>query len=365
MTLSRSSHPNRQISPSAAPAEAEITQARKADHLRVCLEDDVQFRQTTGLERYRFIHCCLPELDRREIDLRTNFLGKTLGAPLLISSMTGGTELAQTINYRLAEAAQEYGLAMGVGSQRVSIEKPEVRSSFAVRSVAPDILLFANLGAVQLNYGYGIEECQKAIDWLEADALILHLNPLQEAVQTKGDTNFHGLLDKIAQLCAKLPVPVIAKEVGNGISAAMAKRLLEAGVGAIDVAGAGGTSWAKVESGRAKDPLQRRLGETFANWGIPTADCILAVRSIAPTLPLIASGGLRHGLDVAKTIALGADLGGLALPFLQAAADSETALQELVTALKAELTTVLFCTGTRTIADLKTSAVLEKVLETV
>ncbi|NEP53619.1 MAG: type 2 isopentenyl-diphosphate Delta-isomerase, partial [Moorea sp. SIO3C2] len=225
------------------------TQQRKADHIRICLDEDVQFRaNTNGLERYRFTHCCLPELNRSEIDISTTFLGKSLGAPLLISSMTGGTEQAKTINFRLAEVAQHYKLAMGIGSQRVAVEKPEVGHTFAVRSIAPDILLFANIGAVQLNYSYGLEECQKVVDLLTADALILHINPLQECIQANGDTNFKGLLDKINGLCSKLTVPVIAKEVGNGISAAMAQKLLEAGVTAIDVAGAGGTSWAKVES---------------------------------------------------------------------------------------------------------------------
>lgn len=335
------------------------TQNRKADHLRVCLEEDVQCREvTSGLEKYRFTHCCLPELDRAEIDLSTTFLNKKLNAPILISSMTGGTELAKTINYRLAAIAQEHRLAMGVGSQRVAIEKPEVSETFAIRAIAPDALLFANLGAVQLNYRYGMEECIRAVELLEADALILHLNPLQECVQTKGDTNFRGLLDKIAQLCEKLPVPVIAKEVGNGISATMAQKLIAIGVSAIDVAGAGGTSWAKVESGRAQDAKQRRLGATFADWGIPTADCITQVRAVAPTIPLIASGGLRNGLDIAKAIALGADLAGLAMPFLQAANDSEAALESLVEILQAEITTVLFCTGNATLAQLRYSGVL-------
>lgn len=336
------------------------TQNRKADHLRVCLEESVQFQQTTGLERYRFTHCCLPELDWHEVDISTIFLGKQLGAPLLISSMTGGTEFAGIINQRLAKVAQKYKLAMGVGSQRVAVENPEVGETFAVRSLAPDILLFANLGAVQLNYQYGLDQCLRAIDLLQADALILHLNPLQESVQTKGDKNFRGLLDKIAVLCSKLPVPVIAKEVGNGISATMAQKLIAAGVAAIDVAGAGGTSWAKVESERAKDAMQRRLGETFTDWGIPTAECIANVRAIAPEIPLIASGGLRNGLDVAKAIALGADIAGLALPFLQAAADSEAALDALAEVLVAEITTVLFCTGNRTLSDLKHSGALQK-----
>ena len=282
------------------------TQTRKADHLRICLDETVQCRQvTTGLERYRFTHCCLPEIDRCDIDLATTFLGRSLGAPLLISSMTGGTDHAKTINLRLANVAQHYRLAMGVGSQRVAVEHPNVAATFAVRTVAPDIPLFANLGAVQLNYRYGVDECRRVVDALEADALILHLNPLQECVQTSGDTNFRGLLGKIATLCETLSVPVIAKEVGNGISATMASKLIEAGVAAIDVAGAGGTSWALVESERATDARQRRLGQTFADWGLPTAECLTEVRAIAPHIPLIASGGLRDGLEAAKAIALG------------------------------------------------------------
>ena len=338
------------------------TQTRKADHLRICLEEDVQFRRlTNGLEKYRFTHACLPELNLEQVDLSTTFLGKKLAAPLLISSMTGGTEEAKLINYRLAEAAQTYGLAMGVGSQRVAVENPDVAHTFAIRNVAPDALLFANLGAVQLNYTYGLEQCLRVVDILEADALILHLNPLQECIQPKGDTNFNGLLDKIQSLCEKIAVPIIAKEVGNGISVAMAEKLLAAGVKAIDVAGAGGTSWAKVEGERAETNLQRRLGNTFADWGIPTAECIVQIRSQYPHIPLIASGGLRNGLEVAKTVALGADLAGLAFPFLQAASDSPSALDELVQILMAEIRTVLFCTGNSNLVELKRSNVLEKI----
>ncbi|TAF32576.1 MAG: type 2 isopentenyl-diphosphate Delta-isomerase, partial [Oscillatoriales cyanobacterium] len=192
-------------------------ETRKADHLRLCIEEDVQFHETTsGFEHYRFAHCCLPELDRTEIDLTSTFLGKKLAAPLLISSMTGGTELAKLVNYRLAEVAETYQLAMGVGSGRVILENPDVIPSFAVRSIAPTIPLFANIGAVQLNYGYGIDQCRKLVDILEADALILHINPLQECIQPRGDTNFRTLLEKISHLAAQLPVPIIAKEVGNG-----------------------------------------------------------------------------------------------------------------------------------------------------
>ena len=337
------------------------TQTRKADHLRICLEDDVQFeRRTHGLDRYRFDHSCLPELNFQEIDLGTKFLGKNLTAPLLISSMTGGTEKAKLINSRLAIAAQKHGLAMGVGSQRIAVENPQVAHTFAMRSLAPDALLLANLGAVQLNYTYGLEQCLRVVDILQADALILHLNPLQECIQPRGDRNFKGLLVKIEQLCRQLDVPVIAKEVGNGISVGMATKLIEAGVRAIDVAGAGGTSWAKVEGARAENDLQRRLGQTFADWGIPTAECITQIRQKYSDLPLIASGGLRNGLEVAKAIALGADLGGLAFPFLQAASESEAAIDELVELLIAELKTVLFCTGNANLSDLKRSTALIK-----
>ena len=338
------------------------TQTRKADHLRICLEEDVQFRRlTNGLEKYRFTHACLPEINLDRVDLTTTFLGKKLAAPLLISSMTGGTERAKLINYRLAEAAQTYNLAMGVGSQRIAVENPDVAHTFAIRNIAPDALLFANLGAVQLNYTYGLEQCLKVVEILEADALILHLNPLQECIQPKGDTNFNGLLDKIHILCEKMSVPVIAKEVGNGISVAMAEKLIAAGVKAIDVAGAGGTSWAKVEGERAETNLQRRLGNTFADWGIPTAECIVQIRNRYRDIPLIASGGLRNGLEVAKTIALGADLAGLAFPFLQAASDSPSALDELVQILMAEIRTVLFCTGNSNLAELRRSNVLVKI----
>ncbi|MBW4669134.1 MAG: type 2 isopentenyl-diphosphate Delta-isomerase [Cyanomargarita calcarea GSE-NOS-MK-12-04C] len=338
------------------------TQSRKAEHIRICLEEDVQFHQTTnGLERYRFTHCCLPECDRSDIDISTSLLGKHLKAPLLISSMTGGTEQARIINQRLAQVAQHYKIAMGVGSQRVAVEKPQLAETFAIRKYAPDVLLFANLGAVQLNCDYGLDECQQIIDILEADALILHLNPLQECIQPRGDINFRGLLDKINILCSKLPVPVIAKEVGNGISGKMAEKLIAAGVAAIDVAGAGGTSWAKVESERASNAQQRRLGRTFADWGLPTAECITSIRKLMLDVPLIASGGLRHGLDVAKAIALGADISGLAMPFLQAAAESETAAYDLAEVLIAEIITVLFCTGNTSLYELQHSGSLERI----
>ena len=236
--------------------------------------------------------------------------------------MTGGTSAAETINLRLAEAAQECGIAMGVGSQRAAIEHPEQASTFQVRRVAPDILFFANLGAVQLNYGYGIDQCRRAVDMIQADALILHLNPVQEAVQDAGDTNFAGLAKKIEEICKKMEVPVIAKEVGWGISERTAKLLADCGVSAIDVAGAGGTSWSQVEMHRAPDEFTRQLAATFVGWGIPTAESILNVKKAVPDMTVFASGGIKDGLDIAKCIALGATLGGMAGQFLKAAAIS-------------------------------------------
>jgi isopentenyl-diphosphate delta-isomerase len=336
-------------------------EARKASHLRICLEENVQFNQVTnGLDSYRFGHCCLPELDRNDISIATKFLGKPVSAPLLISSMTGGTDQAKLINQRLAQVAQNYKLAMGVGSQRVAIERPDLSHTFEIRKLAPDILLFANIGAIQLNYEFSVDECKRIVDSLEADALVLHINPLQECIQSNGDTNFKGLLAKIENLCHQISIPIVAKEVGNGISGKMARLLIDVGISAIDVAGAGGTSWAKVESQRADNLLQKNLGISFADWGIPTAQCLEEIRIVNRQIPLIASGGIRNGIEVSKAIALGADLAGLALPFLHAAMESSQALDNLVRLLIAEITTVLFCTGNNSLSALQESNSLLK-----
>jgi isopentenyl-diphosphate delta-isomerase len=274
--------------------------------------------------------------------------------------MTGGTATAETINLRLAEAAQETGIVMGVGSQRAALEHPEQARTFQVRRVAPDILLFANLGAVQLNYGYGIEECRRAVEMIEADALILHLNPLQEAVQDAGDVNFAGLAKRIEQICKKLEVPVIAKEVGWGISERTAKLLADCGVAAIDVAGAGGTSWSQVEMHRAPDEFTRQLAATFVGWGIPTADSILNVKKAAPGMIIFASGGLKDGLDVAKCIALGATLGGMAGQFLKAAAISTEKTIEIIKLTKRQLEVTMFAAGVETLEKLKSGEALQR-----
>lgn len=332
---------------------------RKADHIRINLEQNVQFpRLRSGLERYRFLHNALPELDLSAIDSRATLFGKTLAAPILISSMTGGTEMAMRINRNLAVAAQAQRIALGVGSQRAGIRNPEVAYTYRVRDIAPDILLFANVGAVQFNYGYGASECQQAVEMIEADALILHFNVLQEAVQPEGDTNFAGLLAKIEAVCRALPVPVIAKEVGWGFSEQNCRDLASAGVSAIDVAGAGGTSWSEVEYHRAPTAFHARVAAAFADWGIPTADAIAYACAGAPHLPVIASGGLRDGIDVAKCVALGATLGGLAGQFLKAADRSAEDADQFARELIAQFRIAMLCCGAATLTDLRNTPLL-------
>ncbi len=328
---------------------------RKIDHINICLNEDVAFRGVTaGFERYRLVHRALPELAPEDVDLSTTFLGRRLCAPLLISPMTGGTPLAGEINRRLAGAAQSLGLAMGVGSQRAAIEEPTLAPTYHVRDVAPDIVLLANLGAVQLNYGYGLDECRRAVEMIGADGLVLHLNPLQEYLQSEGNANFRTLLPKIADICHRLGVPVIAKEVGWGLSPEVVRALFEAGVAAVDVAGAGGTCWSRVEAYRRPGEAPVRLAAAFEQWGIPTAEAIRGARLAAgPERTIIGSGGVRDGLQVAKALALGADLAGLALPLLRPATVSTEAVVERLEQLLAELRLAAFLTGSRTVADLR------------
>ena len=329
------------------------TQARKKEHLEICLDTaSVSGYSSTGLDHYRFIHNALPELDFDEIDVGTTFLGKRLAAPILISSMTGGFDLARKVNRNLAAAAQELSIAMGVGSQRVAIEEPGAADSFQVRDVAPDILLLGNLGAVQLNYGYSIDQCRRAVEMIGADALILHLNVLQEALQPEGNRNFKGLTDKIATICRDLSVPVVVKEVGNGISVEAAKRLIGAGVAAIDVAGKGGTAWSAVEAQRAAQ-RGKPYSRTCTDWGIPTEEALVGVRAALPQSRLIASGGIRSGLDIAKSIALGADLGALGQPLLAAALESPHQVINFIGEIIHELKVAMFCVGATDLASLR------------
>lgn len=336
------------------------TAQRKDDHIRINLEEDVRSGLRTGLEAYRFVHQALPDLDLARVDTGYTIFGRHLGAPLLISSMTGGVRRAGTINRNLAIAAQDLGVAMGLGSQRLALERPDLATLFRVRDVAPDILLFANLGAVQLNYGYGVEECLRAVEMVGADALFLHLNPLQEALQGGGNVDFGCLLPKIAEVCRGLPVPVLVKEVGWGISADVALALAGAGVAGIDVAGAGGTSWSEVERHRAGSERLARVCAAFASWGIGTAESLRTVRAAVPDLPLFASGGLRDGVEVAKAIALGASLAGLASPVLRAATVSAEAVIEELSAVIEELRISMFCIGAADLQALRHTAHLKR-----
>ena len=330
------------------------TERRKREHIETVLNADVAAKGvTTGFERFFFEHRALPELALDAIDLSVTLFGRRLAAPLLISSMTGGTMAARDINRRLAEAAQALGIAMGLGSQRAAIERADLADTFRVRDVARDVLLFANIGAAQLNLGYGVDQARRAVEMIEADALFLHLNPLQEAVQADGDRDWRSLADKIAALVSKLGVPVVVKEVGNGISADVAQTLAECGVAAIDVAGAGGTSWSEVEAHRAPDAFRRRVAHAFAGWGIPTALALIDVRRAVPSLPVFASGGLRSGIDVAKAIRLGATLCGTAAPVLGTATETAAAVQDRIAGMIAELRIAAFCTGSADLAQLR------------
>jgi len=335
------------------------TQRRKTNQLRINLEENVLSSLRTGLEKYHFRHCALPEINLDDIDTTVEFLGKRVAVPFLISSMVGGTEESYRINHILASAANRYNLAMGLGSQRAGIEKESVMQTFKVRDIAPDILLFANLGAVQLNYGYTIQHCQRAVDAIGADALLLHLNPLQEALTENGDTHFAGLLSKIESICQLLEVPVIVKEVGWGISAEVAKKLLDAGVQAIDVAGAGGTSWSQVEMHRNRDERKAHIAALFRDWGIPTADTIQLVRQAAPDVLIFASGGLHTGIDIAKCFALGAELGGMAAPFLRAAVRSMEDTVSFIEDVRTTIQIAMFACGAGDLQQLRQNKLVE------
>lgn len=329
-------------------------QKRKQDHIDIVLDGArARSRLSAGFDAVRFVHCALPELSLDEVDLSTTFLGRALKAPVLISSMTGGPDLSERINAHLAEAAQELGLALGVGSQRIALERQGAGGlTREVRRRAPDAALYANLGVAQFVKGYGLDVARRAVEMIGADGLILHLNPLQEAIQPEGDRDWRGALDAIAALARGLDVPVIVKEVGFGLSADVARALQGAGVAALDVAGAGGTNWALVEGERGIGS-SKAVADAFADWGIPTAAAVAAARAACPDMPLIASGGVRHGVDMAKAIRLGADLAGQAAGTLQAAIGSTEAVVAHFAILIRQLSVACFATGARDLAALK------------
>ncbi len=329
---------------------------RKDSHLGLALEREVEFPDgdATGFGALRLEHDAFPELDLEEVDPSTTLLGKRLAAPLVVGAMTGGTERAGEVNRRLARAAARCRVGFALGSQRRMLQDASTRASYAVRDAAPELpLLLGNLGAVQLNLGVGAREVRRLVADVAADAFEFHLNPLQEAVQPEGDTSFRGLAARLREVAPELGVPVLVKEVGSGISETTALKLRALPIAGVETAGVGGTSWARVESLRAADPARRALGERFARWGVPTAESVATCRRLMPDRVVIASGGLRDGIEVAKALALGADAAALALPFLRAANRSEDAVVEEIERVVLELRTAMFLAGAARVADLR------------
>ena len=333
------------------------TRRRKADHIDICLEEDVQARTvTTGFEDVHFVHRALPEINREEIDLKIKVFNHEFSAPIIVGAMTGGTAKAEKINAAIAKAVEQLGLGMGLGSQRAAIENPKLEKTFSkARKNAPTAFLIANLGGPQLVQGYGLKEARKAVEMIEADALAIHLNPLQEAIQPEGETKFKGLTEKIGEIAAELDVPVIVKETGAGIAAEEAKKLESVGVKGIDVAGAGGTSWAAVEyyrAKKAKNSFLERLGEAFWDWGIPTAVSLVeVVQSVS--IPVIASGGIRDGVQAAKALALGASLLSLSSPILKQAVKGPEEVKKTLEHIIEELRNAMFLVGADSIEKLR------------
>ncbi len=324
---------------------------RKHDHLRIFAGDPDVDRRKFYFDAIQLKHRALPEINRSEVDPGIEFMGKQLAFPLLISCMTGGVgEELTTINQNLAMAAEATSVAIGVGSQRIMLENEAATESFLLRRYAPNVLLFGNLGAVQLNHGVTIDDCKRLVETTELDALCLHLNPLQEAVQPEGNTEFAGLANRISEVVAALDVPVVVKEVGAGIGPDDARLLVEAGVQFIDVAGAGGTSWSRIEAHR--DESGCSPGILFQDWGLPTPTALKSLHPYRDKVSLIASGGIRNGIDMAKSLILGASLCGIARPFLNCALESPESVIALINSLKTQFETAMFLLGTRSVSDM-------------
>ena len=328
---------------------------RKDEHLDVILAGRAAHALDNGFAEVRFVHEALPDLDHGKIDLGVDFLGRRLKAPLLISSMTGGPSRAEAINARLAEAAQQLGIALAVGSQRAALdaEGDTPGLDMALRLKAPDTPILANIGAAQLTRGFGVDEARRVLDMIAADALIVHLNPLQEACQPEGDRDWWGVGAALEALVKALDAPVVVKETGAGLSAATAKRLLAMGVAAVDVAGAGGSNWATVEGERADGEADKAHAAAFADWGIPTARALAEVRAACPKATIIGSGGIRDGVEAAKALRLGADVVGQAAGVLTAATVSTEAVIEHFQIIIRQMRTVCFCTGSANLTALR------------
>ena len=330
------------------------TNDRKIEHIQVIQNDQLTDRQGHYFDAVKLVHRALPEISLSEIDTSCEFLGKKLSFPLLISSMTGGDhQLIRRINKHLAEAAEQCQVALAVGSHRVMFSNPQAAESFRLRQFAPTTVLLANLGAVQLNKGFGIEEARAAVDILDADGLYLHLNPLQEAVQLEGDTDFSNLSAKIAQIVTGLSKPVLLKEVGSGFSRQDIENGLSAGVRYYDVAGKGGTSWSRIEHHRNQNRGRGNdLGLCFQDWGIDTVTSLRLLNNYTDRATLISSGGLRNGIDMVKSVILGASICGLAAPFLTPAMESTAAVVNEIERLRREFTTAMFLLGMKDIKSL-------------
>ncbi len=339
--------------PSAPPI-----QSRKKEHVEAVLNGNVGYRhKTNGFEAVDFEHCALPELDWEEIDTATEFLGFKLKAPLMVTGMTGGYADAETINNDIAAACEAEGVAFGLGSMRAMIEKPELKATFSVRKRAPKTFIAGNIGGIQLKK-IPVEKIRAALDDIGANALCIHLNPSQEAVQAGGDVDWKGVLPAIENCCKKLGKPVIVKEVGSGISGPVARRLEAAGASAIDVAGAGGTSWVAVELARGGNVE----GGVLWDWGVPTAVAVQQVRH-ATKLPIIASGGIRSGLEAAKAIRLGAALAGGAAPFIKAQKQGGTkAVQKEIQSWVSQLKMAMLCTGSTDLKALRNARLCPKLI---
>jgi len=329
---------------------------RKQRHLRISLEEDVQSDIGTGFEDVRLIHRAIPEMNLNEVSTETRIFNRRLSAPIIISAITGGTYEGMKINAILASIAEEMGLGIGVGSQRIAIENPSTEKTFSVvREKAPSTLVIGNLGCPQLSLGWGVSEAKCCVEMIDADALAIHMNPLQEAVQVRGDSKYRGILTKVQEVVKGIDVPVVMKETGCGIAFEEALRLEEAGVEGLDISGVGGTTWAAVEHYIAREEGKREqeaLGEALWNWGIPTAISVVET-SRSTKLKIIASGGIRTGIEIAKAIALGSDTVGIAKPFLEKAMEGSDTLRDYINQILFELRTVMFLVGAGSIEELK------------
>lgn len=338
---------------------------RKTQHIDLCAQEDVEAEgRFTGFSQVEFCPQTLPEVDFDQVDCSVTMWGKTFAAPILITGMTGGVERGTAINRALASVAARHNIPMGVGSQRVALEQAHLAEIFQLKTHFPDLFLIGNLGCAQLLEPNYLTDCQRAVDMIQADVLAIHLNVVQECVQSEGDRHFKGILSRIAILCRTLNVPVLIKEVGSGVDVATARRLSDAGIQTIDVGGRGGTSWPYIEGLRGTEAATQAVGHTFRNWGIPTAYSLTAVRSAAPELNVIATGGIRDGLTLAKALALGAKLGGVGLPFMRAALEDEHAVETVFATLVQGLKTTMVATGSSCLTDLRKHLVLGRPYET-